>query len=249
MKFNVNESKLLFLVSVHAPAGEAVAVRPLAAYYERPCHLVKAVDSLRAFNFITYDPFTDQCRLVVANILNGLRVAGPVSRQAQLFPDERPLDAALAAVGKRQEAMGDRVEMPRRVLNSHAGSGVSHTHVNMQTCNWGSTDIHAHMSMSEARGERLGAIGPKRHEVGELAGRTTLEIMADLKRLAPKLDGDNLYRWQERIEKESAEAVNAVVRQCSLQRKKIKNPAGWMNATYLKMVTGEERQEARGEGR
>lgn len=223
MKFNVNESKLLFLVSIHAPAGDPVAVRPLAVYYDRPCHLDKARDSLRAFNFIAYDPFTDQARLVVANILNGLRVAGPVSRQAQLFPNERPLDAALASVGA--------VNVTPRVLNQHAGSGVSHTHVNMSACNWGSREIHGTMSGKPPSA----AI---RHEVGELAGRTTLEIMADLKRLAPKLDGDHLYRWQERIEKESAEAVNAVVRQCSLQRKTIKNPAGWMNATYLKMVTG-----------
>ena len=231
MKFNVNESKLLFLVSVHAPAGEAVAVRPLAVYYDRPCHLEKARDSLRAFNFITYDPYTDQARLVVANILNGLRVAGPVSRQVQLFPNERPLDAALASVGA--------VKLPERVLNQHARSGVSHTHVNMSACNWGSTEIHGSMSMPGGNGQAAPGRAVVRHEVGELSPRTTLEIMADLKRLAPKLDGDNLFRWQERIEKESAEAVNAVVRQCSLQRKTITNPAGWMNANYLKMVNGE----------
>jgi hypothetical protein len=220
VKFNVNESKLLFLVSIAAPAGDPVAIRPLAIYYERPCHLDRARDSLRAFNFIAYDPFTDMARLIVPNILNGLRSAGPVVSQAQLFPNERPLDAALASVGS--------VKLPARVLNSHARSAISHTHDNMPTCNWGSTELHANMTVKP---ERL-------HEVGELSGRTTLAIMADIRRLAPKLDGENLYRWQERIEKESAENVNAVVRQCSLQRKTIKNPAGWMNANYLKLVNG-----------
>ena len=224
MKFNVNESKLLFLMAVHAPLGQPVAVRPLAGYYERPCHLVKARDSLRAFNFITYDPFMDQARLVVENILNGLRVVGAGLSQAQLFPNERPLDAALAAVMK-----------PVGVLKSHGRSVISHTHENMQTCNWGEKQLHGSMTTPAKP-----TAGPKRHEVGELAGRTTLEILADVKRLAPQLDGDNLFRWQERIEKENAEAVNAVVRQCSLQRKAIKNPAGWMNATYLKLVNGEQ---------
>lgn len=235
MKFNVNESKLLFLLAVNAPAGEAVTVRSLAAFFDRPCHLDKARDALRAWNFIVYDPFTDQARLIVANILNGLRVK-PGLAQGHLFPNERPLDAALASPA--------RVESAGRVLNSHARSAISHTHVNMPTCNWGSTEIHGTHGVQRPRANPPGG-GAAKHEVGELDGRTTLEILEDIRRLCPKLDGENLYRWQERIEKEDAEAVNAVVRQCSLQRRKIKNPAGWMNASYLKLVTGEtlERKE------
>lgn len=40
MRISTNEAKLLCVLLANAPAGEPVAVAPLAVFFERPCECV-----------------------------------------------------------------------------------------------------------------------------------------------------------------------------------------------------------------
>lgn len=225
MKITPDEKTVLVALALSAPVGEAVAVAGLAVFFDRPVKLKRAVESLARWQLVTFDPFKREVRLLKANVLRAL-ACGPDAVQPALFAQERPLDEPLA----REQARGEtvrRVNSPAARVNTHAVCANTHTHVHAHVpCNSStSTDIHV-------------------HEVGELNGRTTAEILRDLRRLAPNLAAEHLDHWRARIEREDATAVNAVVRQCGLQRRSIKNPAGWMNSQYLKMVNGAGQQDA-----
>jgi hypothetical protein len=123
MKLSVNELKLITLISISGPNGEPIKIGTLNQFFERPCFLEKARDSLRRWSLIAYDPFQDVGRLLRANVIKSLS-CGPCAQQ-EMITSERPLDAVLAEVLAANETLGSPV------LNSHAESRVPARPINV----------------------------------------------------------------------------------------------------------------------
>lgn len=96
MKLSTDEMRLLVVVSISAPQGEALPVARLEEFFDRPCKLRKAVASLTRWGLLAHDPFASQVRLLARPVLRALSCAPALT--LPLFSLERPLDAALAAV-------------------------------------------------------------------------------------------------------------------------------------------------------
>lgn len=114
------------------------------------------------------------------------------------------------------------------------------THVH-GPCNSGKAlQLHEHGHGNQVSGVRCQVAAKTGHEVGELSRRTTAEILAEILEFAPKLSAEHREHWQQRIECEDAELVNAIVRQVRLQHRGIRNIAAWMNAAYLNGIRKKE---------
>lgn len=97
MKLSTNDLTLIAVLAVNGPDGRALAVASLAKFFDRPCKLRRAIDSGERWGLLVHDPYKNQVRLLVQPTLRAL-CAGPVATEREMFPDERPLDAPLAAV-------------------------------------------------------------------------------------------------------------------------------------------------------
>jgi hypothetical protein len=95
MKLSNDEKTLMLVMALSAPDGAALPVAGCEEFFDRPCKLRKAIKSLERWGIITHDPFAAMLRLLVQPALRALS-CGPAAAQPVLFPNERPLDAALA---------------------------------------------------------------------------------------------------------------------------------------------------------
>lgn len=101
MKLSNHELKLITLLAINGPDGAGVAVAALEGFFDRPVFLRQAVASLARWQLVTHDPFKGEARLLVQPVLRALSVRP--AGQGVLFPDERPLDAALASASALPE--------------------------------------------------------------------------------------------------------------------------------------------------
>lgn len=90
-------AKTLVLVIGGMPFEQAsIAVAELEEYFDRPCKLRRALRSLELAQALTFDPYQARVRVLLSPVLRALS-CGSSAAQPEMFPAERPLDAALAA--------------------------------------------------------------------------------------------------------------------------------------------------------
>lgn len=245
MTFDKHELKLIAAAGVLAAPGQPVKLAWLSGVFSRPFKLRETVDKLRISQFITFDPYQSELRLLAKPILD---VLIEFNQTQELFRQEHPLDAVLAdqlrvSVLKDTEVCkithGENLETlppkpPPRVEETRGIPGVSHVlmpSMPMPKTITSSRNCHVHGSCNSGGLKKL-----HEHDVGEVGFRTTDQIMADILKLAPKLSGEFIKHWRERIEREDAALVNACVRQGFLQRRQIRNMAAWLNKCYLNAI-------------
>jgi hypothetical protein len=148
-----------------------------------------------------------------------------------------------AATGKRQISVGETFagepdRPPPKVEETHGIPDVSHVpmpSMSMPKTMPATRNLHVHDSCNSEGIKRI-----HEHEVGELGFRTTEQILADIRKLAPNLSAEFIEHWRARIEREDAALVNACVRQGFLQRRHIRNMGAWLNSCYLKAIRKQE---------
>ena len=94
MNFDKHELKLLAAAGALVQPGQPVPLATLAGLFDRPGKLRAVIDQLRLGQFVTFDPFKAELRLLPRPILTVLM---EFAQQGVLFTQERPLDDALAA--------------------------------------------------------------------------------------------------------------------------------------------------------
>jgi hypothetical protein len=215
MRHSVHELRLMLALALR---GGTTSNDELLRLVDRRKDLNRAVNMLTVQGAIIMDRDQGKLRLLHGRALELLGLSRMPRVQAEMFSEDCLLPEAQlppAAVGNSPPQCG--------------GDPAPPCHVHVMSCkNSGSRHIHV-----------MGT----RHEVGELSHRTTAEIMADVRRLLPQVAAEHLAHWQERIEREDAFLVNATFRELELQRHKIRNPAGWANANYLKAIRGRQNHE------
>ena len=271
MNLDKHELKLLTAaVLMDGGRAQPIAVEGLAGLFDRPARLHKTVAGLNRCGAILHDPYQGTFLIRAQVIWNMLNEHGG---QAELFTQERPLDAALASASRLGQSSPvatvpvvpvrndtDLCEITQRMtklqaqfLSEKTGCGqgppgaetsgipgVSHEfmphapHASMPVSVMPSKQpLHVHESCNSGGIKKLHGMS---HEVGELGRRTTAEMMAEIRALAPGLAPEFLEQWQARIEREDAAVVNACIRQAKLQRRNIRNMAAWLNRCYLNAV-------------
>ena len=93
MNLDKHELKLLAAALAIAPAGEAVRTSLLAGVFDRPAKLNSTVSSLHRCGAVMFDHYQGVIRIRADVIWKMLNEFG---KQAELFTNERPLDAVLA---------------------------------------------------------------------------------------------------------------------------------------------------------
>lgn len=276
MTYDKHELKFLTIAGGLAAPGQPVKLHWLNLFYDRPGEIQKLVDRLRAHGYITFDPFQHELRVLWKPVLQVLLRR---NQTGELFTGEQPLDAVLAETQRADLSFNansceitrpaPEEKAPPPVAATRGIPAVAHvfhasmpmpmpsmpmpeprtTHVH-GPCNSGKpASIHGHGHGANTEHGTRNTESAKGHEVGELARRTTHEIMADLRRLAPKLSSEHLEHWENRIEYEDAALVNAIVRQARLQHRGIKRMEGWLNKAYLNAIRKNERAADRPGGR
>lgn len=244
MNLDKPEMKLLLaaLALTVAKPDEPVRLADLRGVFERPGMLRTVVDKLRIGNVITFDSTQNVLRVLPDRVWQILNQYGVTP---ELFTDERPLDAALHEVSKRQLAAETRFapaprppEPPPPPKPPVGGRGhVTHVNHAMPSPKPFSPRLQAACAAyAEMTENKLRTA----HEVNELAPRTTAEMLEDILTYVPGITPDYFLTWFWRITRESAEMVNASLREYELNRLRVGNPGGFMNALYLRSVRGAE---------
>lgn len=139
------------------------------------------------------------------------------------------VSADVAKISQQLESSIRRGEIGGFAKISQSRAAVQHV---PETCNSGSTQkLHVHVPKHVP--VPVGIV--RKYNVGELAGRSADEMVADIVRLDSGMRADRVQHWRRRIE-ENARLVNDVIREAQLQRGHIRNMGGWMNSVYLKGV-------------
>lgn len=227
MKFSSDDKTLLLVLDLNAPNGEEVPMAVLEEFFDRPARLRKSALSLSRWELIIPSAGLRTLRINREKVLASLRLKRPV----ELF------SCAPEPAGTKNFAPVEKPKPPEQPPPKpfHAnGFHDSHAHDSMPMT---PAPPHVHVTCNSEYTKKIHVHG---HDVGELNPRTTAEMLADIKRLNPAISAENLESWRARIERESAELVNAVIRQAQLQRGQIRNIGGWMNSNYLKPIRAKE---------
>ena len=93
MNFDKHELKLLAASGTLAAPGQPVKLAWLSGLFSRPGKLRETVDKLRIGQFIMFDPYQSELRVLAKSVLE---VLNEFNQTPELFTTERPLDAVLA---------------------------------------------------------------------------------------------------------------------------------------------------------
>lgn len=241
---------LVTIASVNLTGGQvAIPLVEFAPYFDRPTRLRKAAEGLVIKQLAKTSAGFQYLCVDAAKLLDSLLVKKP----AELFslPNRAPVPSMkasgtvparprAASLNEPAHAGSDpknrpKPDKPSGFHENHVSCLMPHAHQNLHEPILETLQVHAHVHEHDSC-NNLGSPKLHGHEVGELSKRTTAELLADIKTLQPKISAEHFEQWQKRIEYESADSVNAVIRQAKLDRARIKNMGGWMNTAYLKLV-------------
>ena len=212
--------------------GHAVPIESLSPFFRRRCLLEKSIARLSARGLIHASAGAKTMRIDCEQVLIVLRQRVPLQVK-ELFHDVPVQDKSAKSADEKHTGPGG-LHPPN--VNVHAPFHAPCPMPSMPKSDRLSTGS-PHVSCKSVPLERL----HEEHEVGELALRTTEEMLVDISRLCgASITTENMDIWRARIELEDAYLVNGIIRQGTLQRRFVKNMAGWMNRCYLNAIRNEK---------